>query len=275
MGEGESEQVVDSGPAEQPEMAPNLWLPFASTDTEPALRLFCFPHSGAGVQCFRPWLGAMPTGVALQAIQYPGRENRMKEPALTRMEPLTTAIAEVLLPYLESPYALFGHSMGAMVAFSVCQYLQRHGKALPEHVFLSACLPPQNQALQRSVMDLSDDELLDELREYGQTPEGVLDNAELMNVYLPLVRADFSVIESFRPNPEDALSCPLTVYGGTADSRVKGLRLGDWHAWTTGAFHVELFDGEHFFVYDQQGRFLSSFVQKLSQLAHVKSEGTV
>ena len=270
MGRGESEAETEAVP--EIDLAPELWLPFDTRYREPALRLFCFPYSGASAACYRPWVDAMPQRVELQALQYPGRRNRIGESALTTMDSLVDALESVLLPYLEGPYAFFGHSMGAMVAFSLCQRLQRDERPLPEHLYLSGCMAPQNRHLERCVADLSDDELMEELRKLGQTPDRVLASPELMDLYLPLIRADFAVFESCHPDPKHPLACPITVYGGTADPRVKALALGDWHSSTTSGFNIELFDGDHFFIHDPLSAFVGSFAQRVDVLAKMVAQ---
>jgi medium-chain acyl-[acyl-carrier-protein] hydrolase len=229
------------------------------------LRLFCFPYSGGGAASFRGWADAMPS-LEVCCVQPPGRETRMREPPLLRLEPLVAELLPALRPLLDRPFAFFGHSLGSFIAFETARALRREGAPLPRHLFTSGCPSPQTHPVTEPIHDLPDADLVNALRRYQGTPEEVLQNDELMRLLLPILRADFSIYESYRLAAEPPLDLPITTLGGLEDDHANREQLEGWRAHTTGAFVLRMFPGGHFFVHSMRTKLLGTVLQDLAPL---------
>lgn len=233
---------------------------------EARARLFCFPYSGGGAIAFRGWAEAMPS-VEVCAIQAPGRESRLREPALTRMDLLVAGALEAIRPLAgERPYAFFGHSLGAFVAFEAARALRREGSPMPRHLFASGCPAPHEHVVGRRIHTLSDAELLAALRRYRGTPEEVLRNDDLMSLLLPVLRADFAVYETYRPAGEPALDVPITAFGGLDDDHATPAQIDGWRDHTAQRFERRMFAGHHFFLHEERTRILGDVLAALGPL---------
>lgn len=215
----------------------------------PRVRLFCFPYAGGAASVFAPLAPHLPASVDLRPVQLPGRESRFHDAPIARLDPLVRSLAASLLPYLTPPFAFLGHSMGALVGFELAHFLRAHDFPLPTHLFAAGCSAPQVFDVEPKVHALPDGELIEELRRLEGTPESVLRDPELMQLLLPVLRADFAVCETYVYEARPPLACPIAVFGGTLDPVVSGEQLAAWGAQTTDAFAVHLFDGGHFFLH--------------------------
>ena len=239
-----------STPAARSSVAVRAARPSAS------VRLFCFPNAGGGAQGYYRWGDSMPPGVEVCAVRLPGREARLAEPAFKSIQPLVVALAEALLPHLDRPFAFFGHSMGAKVAFELARYLRATRGVEPVHLFVSGCKGPRRPRGGRHIHDLPDAEFIEELRRLNGTPPEVLEHPELMKLMLPLLRADFELVETYEYLPGRLLDSPVSAYGGLEDAEVPGEQLGEWRAETTGAFNQRMFPGGHFYLHAARKRLL-------------------
>jgi surfactin synthase thioesterase subunit len=201
----------------------------------------------------------LPPQIDLWAVQPPGRGNRLNEHCLTRLTELVSALSSELPPYLDRPFILFGHSLGALASFELIRHLRRQGLPLPQVLIVSGQgapqLPNPNPLLHR----MPEHELIQMLRQYGGTPEAVLREADLLQLLLPSLRADFEMLETYTYQPEDPLDCPIVVLGGQSDPRVPIPDLQAWREQTSASFSSQLFPGGHFFLLEQQQLFLPTF----------------
>ncbi|WP_405976469.1 alpha/beta fold hydrolase [Streptomyces sp. NBC_00988] len=228
-------------------------------------RLFCFPYAGGGVSAFRDWAALLPDDIEPWAIQLPGREDRLGTPPLDRMGDVLNALVPAIIPYLDRPFAFFGHSMGALVAWNLTCSLQRMEAGSPTRLFVSGCAAPQvrgDAAVQ--FHGAPDDELIEKLRSWRATPEVVLADPELMNLLLPVIRADLAVVETFRFRGGPPLNCPLSAFGGTEDDPEGNASLPRWGELTAGGFDLRMFDGDHFFLHSARPAVLAEIVGRLS-----------
>ncbi len=226
------------------------------------LRIFCFPYAGAGAAIFRSWVKDLPETVELCPVQLPGRETRAKEPACSSIGPLVEMFSRELVPFFAIPYAFFGYSMGALIAFEVARALRQRQVAGPSRLFLAARRGPRLPGLS-STSALTDKEFVEELKSIGGTPREILYSPELLEMILPTLRADFSLCESYAYSPGTALECPLSIFGGQEDADVSHESLAAWAAETNSSCKVKLFPGGHFFMHAHQRDLLESMLEDL------------
>jgi medium-chain acyl-[acyl-carrier-protein] hydrolase len=213
--------------------------------------LFCFPYAGSGASVFRPWSLQVASPIEIYGIQLPGREYRLKEQPITDIKVLVEALMSALLPFLDRPFAIFGHSVGALIGFEVTRQLQRQSWPMPQRLFVSARQAPHWALSGKILHQLSDSALKEELRTYGGTPELVLQNHELMSLFLPVLRADLTINETYHYEVGKLLNCPISAFAGLQDTKVSIASVEAWAEHTTQAFHLRLFPGNHFFIKEE------------------------
>ncbi|MCL6754031.1 thioesterase II family protein [Nostoc sp. CCCryo 231-06] len=241
----------------------NSWVISPQPNPQANLRLFCFPYAGGNSAIFRTWPNNLPSNVEVCAVEYPGRGRQIKSAPLTRLESLVEAIAPILLPYLDKPFAFFGHSMGGLVSFELTHLLRSKYSLAPFHLFISARRAPQISPTKPPLHILSDADLLTELRTLNGTPKAVLESMELMQMFLPILRADFAVLETYIYTQKQPLECPITVFGGLQDKEVSHEALQAWREQTIAAFSLHEFYSDHFFIHSQQELLFKLISQEL------------
>lgn len=240
------------------------WFPGLPPGPEARLALFCFCHAGGGASAYREWVGQLHPALAVRPVQYPGREQRFNEPACQSMDALAEGVLAALEPHTGTPFAFFGHSLGGLLAYELTQRLLARGGPLPAHVFISAARAPHTALPREPLYDLPDDELLARLRTMGGTPQRVLDEPELMQLFLPLLRADFTIADTYRRPAEDPLlPVPVTTFEGAEDDEVNPEKIAAWSERVGGRHgHVRL-PGDHFFLQTSRDRVLEVVEREL------------
>ena len=228
-----------------------MWILRTRPNTQARLRLLCFPYAGAGASLYSGWHSEFPTDLEVCAVQLPGRENRIGEQPWTQIEPMVRAITEELVPLLDKPIALFGHSLGALLSFEIARCLQTLG-VIPLRVFVSAHQAPQLPAATSSWHTFSDADLFRHLYNLGGTSEDVLGNEELMDLILPTFRADLSLDETYTYKPGEPLASPISIFAGRDDTTVTFADLVPWAACTVSSHSTQVFPGGHFFLASAQ-----------------------
>ena len=244
--------------------AAERWFPVVP-DPAAAVRLYCFPYAGGGPQAFQAWRGLLPAEVACVPVRLPGRETRLGEPPFTRLGPLVASLVAALEEGLEPPYALYGHSMGAIVAFELARALRRAGAEPPLGLIVSGRPAPLLRCADRRIHTLSDADLARELRALGGLPDAIAAHPELIAFFLPLLRADLEVNEDYVHDEEPPLDCPLTALAGAGDPRVRVEDVAAWRPHTTAAFRFERIAGGHFFPFEAPARTLSLVAAELAR----------
>ena len=243
----------------------SAWFP--GTDTAEGLRLFWFPHAGGGagwlagtrVQAFRlPHATICP-------VRLPGREARIAEAPFERMEPLVAALANAIQPYLAQPFAFFGHSMGAAVAFELARLLRRRSQPLPKLLVASGARAPQFRRNYTPPPAPGDEQFLAELQRLQGIPDELIDDPALMRAILPALRADAALYRKYAYTEDAPLDCAIRPYGGAEDRNVGREHLEAWAEQTTASFEVRLFPGGHFYMQSSQAEFLAALVADLEQ----------
>jgi medium-chain acyl-[acyl-carrier-protein] hydrolase len=224
------------------------WIGFSRPNPHARLKLFCFPYAGGGAAAYRAWGKELPQDVELCPVQLPGRESRMVEPPFQHLEGLVMALADAIAPQLDRPFAFFGHSMGALVAYELTRTLRRRGLPEPARLLVSAFRAPHLARRVAPIYHLPDEAFLAALRRFNGTPDEILQNADLMELVMPILRADFSVCETYTHRREAPLDLPIVAFGGCADEDVKPAELEPWRELTTSGFSLAMFPGDHFFL---------------------------
>ncbi|GIG40588.1 thioesterase II family protein [Cellulomonas phragmiteti] len=227
--------------------SPDPWLRRPRPRPGAGVRLVCLPHAGGSAGAYRPWAPLLPAGVDLVCVQPPGREDRFTEPPVDDMATLVDRVADALLPLLDRPYVLFGHSMGSAVAVELARRLRALGADEPARLVASGRRAPAD-AVPGSVHRSSDDAIVAELVRLGGTSPEVLAEPGLREAVLRNVRADYRLVETYRPFPGAPLTCPVTVFLGDADPEVDAAGAEGWARTTTGRLDVQVFPGDHFYL---------------------------
>jgi medium-chain acyl-[acyl-carrier-protein] hydrolase len=243
--------------------ASNPWLAHHLPNPRAKLRLFCLPYAGGAASIYQDWAEKLPEAVEVCPIQPPMRGARINEEPFTRIAPLVRSIASAVGPLLNKPYALFGHSMGALVSFELARHFRRERAPLPIHLFVSGRCAPQLRNPDPPKHDLPEVEFIEELRKLNGTPREVLDNQELMRMMMPLLRADFSVCETYTYTEEPPLACPITALGGLQDHEITPQMIEAWRAQTNGTFVRRMFPGDHFYLHSEKTLLLRLLAQDL------------
>lgn len=236
------------------------------------LTLLCLPYSGASAMLYSRWRRKLPQWLHVQPVELPGRGARFDEPLQTDIGALATQLARELRPSLQAPYAVFGHSLGALLACEVAHALRELGCAEPVALFASGTAAPTMRTdYDRGFAEpKTDAELIEQLRTLNGTPEEILANEELMALTLPVLRADFLLCGSFQARPRALLNCPVHVLGGTHDKATTE-QLMAWRRETCGSFSVDMLAGGHFFIHEHEAKVLRLIKDQLS--AHHRRHG--
>ena len=228
-------------------MAPG-WVGAALAGTEDApVRLFCFPHAGGGSAVFRPWRAALAPVIQVRPVVLPGRESRLREPPCTAMAQVIPPLFEALAPCLDRPFAFFGHSMGAVIAYEIARQCAAAGQPGPVCLFASARRAP-HLPHRRRYHDLPDTAFVTAVAALGGMPGEVLDQPELLRLFLPALRADFQLNDTYAPSPGPALRCPVAAYAADTDPEASQEQVAAWADATSGPFRYRTFPGGHFYL---------------------------
>lgn len=232
------------------------WMRSLARAETAAARLVCFPHSGGSATTFSDWAAVVPSGVELLAVQYPGRGDRFVEQLVDDVAEMAGHVVSELLRLPKSDQVLFGHSLGAVVAYETALLLRDMGEE-PSRLCISACLPPGELA-DRDVHWATDDDLWTTLCALGGIEPAIAEHAELRELLLPTLRSDLRAHATYRPSsPTTPLSCPVTCYHGAGDPMVDETRLKRWADVTSGEFTLKVRPGGHFHVATDAARLVA------------------
>lgn len=244
------------------------WVRVFKPRSEATLRLFCFAYAGGGPSVFRPWCDEVAPNVEVVAVQLPGRESRWREPARKRMAELADEVTANVLSELDRPFVFFGHSMGAILSFEVVRRLVAGGSPLPERLIVSGRRAPTVPDEDKPTYDLPRDEFIEEIRGLTGTPDEVLQHQELMELMLPVLRADFEACDTYRyDGTGSSLPVPILALGGAEDERIPESAIQPWSLETSESFSSRIFPGGHFFLNDHRAELLSYLNERLAEVS--------
>lgn len=226
------------------------WFVSARSAGETRLRLLCFPYAGGSASVFHTWARALPPGLEVLAVRLPGRADRWREPPFTRLDDVVDALAAPVARYAGEPFAFYGHSVGALVSFELARRLRRDVGREPDRLFVASCSPPLPDRPLPMLGTLDDAELRAKLADFGLAAD-VLAEDELMEVLLPLIRADLGIADGYVDRAGEPLSCPVTAFRGERDAMLPAGEMELWSRSTSGRFALRTVSGSH--VFDEPG----------------------
>lgn len=242
---------------------PSPWLLPLNSHQNSQLTVFCFPYAGAGASVYRSWGKMFTNDIEAYAVQAPGRETRFSEPFVLSIAQLAQQASQAILNATNKPLVLFGHSLGAACAYETARALERAGRA-PELLIVSGRQCPGTVSKRAPIAHLSDEEFLAHVRTYKGTPSAVLENEELMELLLPLLRADFGLAERYRPSVEPLLTCTMLGLGSTEDEWLDAETLEPWGNLTSGDFETHWFEGDHFYLNQKTEELVTFLKEKIT-----------
>lgn len=250
----------------------NPWIKNWQARPQASFRLFCFPHVGGASSLYRLWPSLLDERIELIAVELPGRGKRFGETPFTSIESLLNAFNPSILPLLDKPFFIFGHSMGALMAYEWARLLRNEGHKLPIALFLSAFEAPHIAKRPKIPLHtMPNSELIQELEKLGGTPPEVLKHLELMELLLPVLRADLQIVENYSYKESSPLEIPFHILGGCQDKEVEEKNLETWRELTASSFQKTMMEGDHFFIHTAREQILNSMGQVLDDYISRKS----
>jgi surfactin synthase thioesterase subunit/acyl carrier protein len=253
--------------------APSAWLVPLSTGS--GMRLFALPHGGGGASAFQPWRELMPAHVEAHAVQLPGRESRLNEPALVQLDAIVEHVVDVIAPRLDRPFVLFGASMGGLCAFEIARALRRRGLPMPARLVIAACPAPHLPSplvdradAMRAAFGAGDHAAGLLLRDLGMLPAALLDHPDALAVALGAIRADLEAVLTHRHREQPPLPVDLLALGGRGDPDVPRAALEAWARHVSGRFQLDEIDGPHLFYRTHAAEVMRLLTVALSHHRH-------
>lgn len=220
------------------------------------VRLFCFHHSGGGASGYYPWAAHLSPYIEMIAIQLPGRENRFTEPLNNNLKYIISELSKNFSIYKDKPFFVFGHSLGALMSFEFVKSIQQLYSVFPRHMIISGTKAPHLPFRMKHLSQLDDNILKEELKIYNGIDEHILNNNELMNLFLPIIKSDFSICENYNFSASKPFPYDILALSGTEDQTVSQKEILAWGKYTEGKFKHISFPGKHFFIKDHQKKIL-------------------
>lgn len=240
----------------------NRWLYCRQYRESARYRIVCFPPAGGATSAFFPWSEELPIDFEVHAVQLPGRERRRNEKLETEIHKVIPPLATEIEALSEKPLIFFGHSLGGLLAFEVARELQRRCGIELAHLFVAARQAPQ--AVVIPLEKLPDDQFVRFIETtYGSLPAAIRADRDLLNFFLPIIRADMQLLSSYQFYQDRSLNCPISVYGGSDDATATQQQLLEWSQHTSEPFRVKMFNGGHFFPQSNRSEMLQALIAEI------------
>lgn len=249
----------------------NKWFKNFKAIPNCKMRMFCFPHAGGTAQDYKKWAMYLPDDAELYAAQLPGRAERITEAFCADFYTLISNLASNILTFINTPYFFVGHSLGGSIAFEVAKAIRKLHYPLPKRLFIIGRNGP-NIPENNPTYNLPDEMLIDYLRIQSGTSEKLLEDKDIMQFFLPIVRNDMKLADTYHDlyKKEEPLSCPINVFWGTEETHMKLNELEDWKNETYGTFTIDQFDGHHFFLHNQTEKVISKIFGYIGDLDNIR-----
>ena len=233
--------------------------------------LYCLPYAGSSASVYVRWKRRLPSWIEVIPVELPGRGRRMAEPLEVTLPALLDRIVGDVRPEPGQPFAVFGHSLGAIIAFELAVRLEEQGRT-PSLVFASGTGSPAARDRERFAALKTDSELRAELERLDGTPAHVLADPELMELTLPVLRADFQLAASYAGTPGRTLKAPLVALGGSSDPTTSSEAIAGWRDQTRGDFAMHMLPGSHFFIHAEESALFGLLEQHLRRVVARQTE---
>ncbi|NUM36208.1 MAG: thioesterase [Candidatus Brocadiae bacterium] len=244
------------------------WIAYCKPKPKRKIRLFCFPYAGGAASVFARWHSFLPDSIEVCPIQLPGRENRLSEAPYSHVPDVVCALKKALLPFCQEPFAFLGYSLGNLLAFELARRLEEE-EIFPLHFFVAAHRAPHIPYKEKIIHSLPDLLFLQEIMErYNNIPQEVLTNKEYLDLILPGLRADYTMVETYQYEEAKPIQCSITAFGGQEDPTTSQKDLLAWKQETQGNLRVFMLPGDHFFIKLSLNLFLGHIQNDLDQYLH-------
>jgi len=249
----------------------NKWFRTFKSNPKAQIRLFCFHHSGGSASSYYRWVEHLSPSIELTAIQFPGREDRFSEPFINRLEDIISQLSEGFNAHKDKPFFVFGHSLGALVGFEFVNAIRQHYSIIPRYLVVSAARAPHLIYKRPSLSQLDDESLTKKLKEYNGIDQNIINNDDLLSLFLPIIRNDFQLLEDYKYKSSEPLLCDILALSGSDDQTVNCEDIHAWSSYTKNNFHYLSFSGKHFFLKNHQ----PTILQIINQIGESKFKGEV
>jgi medium-chain acyl-[acyl-carrier-protein] hydrolase len=245
-------------------IVPNLLLTLPKQIPEDSMALVCFPYAGGNPYMFLDWRGRLGPQVEVIGIQLPGRGARLQERPYHSVTEIADETVRALAALQGRPFVFYGHSLGALIAFEVTRRLRALGKREPSHLFVGGARPPHMGPILPHLHTLEQASFLDSVQaRYGGIPAAILREPELLDLFLPPLRADFAAYETYEYAWEDPLTCPISAFAGVDDPLVTPVLMAEWSRHSSAGFDLSVLRGDHFFLGQSRDELVGMIRRKL------------
>ena len=247
-------------------MYDNKWISRPKEQPHAKLRMFCFPYAGSGASVFYKWPPSFSAEIEICAIKLPGRESRFNEKPYRRITKLAEDLASEILSLFDKPFLFFGHSIGAHICFHLVRHLRRHNLPCPIHLFISGARAPHIPETDPDALHykMDDNKFINKLIELGGMAEELLQSRELLDLLLPILRADIEMLNTIEYTEEDPLDCSISSFGGLFDPKISRDDAEAWSKHTCSEFRLAMIPGEHLFINTHREQLINLINQDIS-----------
>jgi acyl transferase domain-containing protein/surfactin synthase thioesterase subunit len=242
------------------------WIAYHKPKPNSYLRLFCFHPWGSSASIFKNWSDELPPHIEVLPIQLPGRQQRLKEKPFTEFVTLIQVLGDFIHPYLDKPFAFYGHSMGALIAFELAYVVKQKYNINPQYLFLGGAQPPSDVSFLNRIENLSQNQTLNYLLDISEIPEAIYNDKSLVEEFMEIFKADLQLLQSYCHKEQEPLDCPIYIFGGVDDASISEKQLSLWYRYTQNTFKLQMLPGKHMFLNTSRKLILDIIYQEILKL---------